>query len=530
MPDTAHMQTIESLAGALQTVIGIDHVHTDEMTRRLMSQDIWAEGGLADIVVAPGSTPQLCDALRLIHASGRAILPRGGGMSYTRGYVADAPGGVVLDLRRMNRILDISTQDMTVRVEAGATWAELLAALKPHGLRTPFWGPLSGISSTIGGGLSQNNALFGAGAYGPSADSVLSLTVVTADGTPVATGSPGHAGESGFFRHDGPDLTGLFLGDAGAFAIKAEATLRLIKAPDHEDWASFEFADRQTLAAAMSALAREGIACEVIGFDPHLAAVRLKRASLIADARALAGVVSGQKNLMSGVAEGARMAMAGRSFLARNAYSLHWVVEGRSQDGVAADMTYLKQIARTHGGAEIVNTIPKVIRSNPFTPLNNILGPEGERWVPIHGVVAHSRADACWTDIEAQFERRRADMERLGVSHGYMLTTLSTVGFLIEPVFFWPGVRYAIHEATVEPGFLKRLPAHADSPDASALVAALRAAVLDVFASHGAAHFQVGRTYPYRATRAPATFALVEGVKTLLDPHRQLNPGALGLE
>jgi FAD/FMN-containing dehydrogenase len=524
------MQTVESLAGALRALIGVDHVHTDEATRQLMSQDIWAEGGLAEMVVAPGSTAQLCETLKLIYAAGRMILPRGGGMSYTRGYVADAPGGVVLDLRRMNRILDINTCDMTVRVEAGATWAELLAALKPHGLRTPFWGPLSGISSTIGGGLSQNNALFGAGAYGPSADSVLSLTVVTADGAQVATGSPGQAGGSGFFRHDGPDLTGLFLGDAGAFAIKAEATLRLIKTPEYEDWASFEFTSRETLASAMSALAREGIACEVIGFDPHLAAVRLKRASLLADAKMLARVVSRQKNLIKGVVEGARMAMAGRNFLAKSAYCLHWVVEGRSREGVAADMTRLKQIALTHGGAEIENTIPKVIRATPFTPLNNILGPEGERWAPIHGVVAHSHAHACWTAIEAQFERRRADMDRLGVSHGYMLTTLSTVGFLIEPVFFWPGVRYAIHEATVEPAFLKRLPAHADSPDASALVVALRAAILEVFASHGAAHFQVGRTYPYRATRAPATFALVEGVKTLLDPKRQLNPGALGLE
>ena len=50
-------------------------------------------------------------------------------------------------------------------------------ALKPLGLRTPFWGPLSGLSSTIGGGLSQNNAFFGAGLYGPSVESVLSLTI-----------------------------------------------------------------------------------------------------------------------------------------------------------------------------------------------------------------------------------------------------------------------------------------------------------------------------------------------------------------
>lgn len=530
MPDTASHPAMDALARELEAIVGAAHVSTDERLRRLMSQDIWAEGGLADIVVAPSSTADLARVLAVAHKDGRVVLPRGAGMSYTKGYIQDAPGAIVLDLSRMNRVLEVSPQDMFVRVEAGATWADLHAALKPLGLRTPFWGPLSGISSTIGGGLSQNNALFGAGTYGPTADSVLSLTVVTADGQTISTGAAGQDGASPFFRHYGPDLTGLFLGDSGALAVKAEATLRLMKAPEHEDWASFEYADRASFAAAMSDLAREGLACELMGFDPQLAAVRMKRASLLADAKAVVGVVTGQKNLLKGMVEGAKIAMAGRNFLTDHAHSLHFVVEGRSREGVACDIARLKKIALDHGGKEVENTIPKVIRANPFTPLNNILGPQGERWVPIHGIVPHSRAKRCWDEIEAVFDARKAEMEALGVYCGYMTTTLSTTGFLIEPVFFWPEARNLIHNETVERDFLKRLPTHADNPAGTALVIALRAAILDIFAQHGAAHFQVGRTYPYRTTRAASTFALVEGVKALLDPKRRLNPGALGLD
>jgi len=150
----------------------------------------------------------------------------------------------------MNKILEINADDMYVTVQAGVTWQQLYAALQPLGLRTPFWGPLSGLTSTIGGGLSQNNAFFGAGTHGPSTDSVTGLTVVLADGRIVKTGTGGTKNAKPFWRQYGPDLTGLFLSDAGALAYKAEATLRLIPLPEAEDWASFEFETRDDWAHA----------------------------------------------------------------------------------------------------------------------------------------------------------------------------------------------------------------------------------------------------------------------------------------
>jgi D-lactate dehydrogenase (cytochrome) len=96
-------------------------------------------------------------------------------------------------------------------------------------------------------------------------------------------------------------------------------------------------------------------------------------------------------------------------------------------------------------------------------------------------------------------------------------------------VFFWPDARFALHESTVEPSYLARLPTLPPDPQGAALVAELRQGVLDVFQAHGATHFQIGRTYRFAQTRAPATLALLHAIKRELDPHGLMNPGVLGL-
>jgi D-lactate dehydrogenase (cytochrome) len=521
--------SIAALIDLLIQALGPEHVRTDAETLRLMRADLFGEGATPAAVAAPGSTLEAARVVSAATGLGAPVYPRGGGMSYTGGYVADQPGGVVLDLRRMNRILAVAADDRTVTVEAGATWADLLAVLKPHGLRTPFWGPLSGLSSTLGGGLSQNNAFFGAGVHGPTADSVLSVTVVTATGDVVRTGTAGAAGAKPFFRHYGPDLTGLFLGDCGALGVKTEATLRLIPAPEYEAWASFTFDTAAAWVAATAAAARAGVACDIVGFDPNLARVRMKRAGLMADAGALMKVVGAQKSLLGGIKEGAKVALAGRGFLDGADYSLHAVVEGHSWAGVEADMARLRSSVASFGGKEVENTIPKVMRAQAFGPLNSILGPEGERWAPVHGIVAHSDAQAAFKAIEAVFEARAAAFERHGVSTGYLTTIVGQTGFLIEPVFYWPDQRYALHEATVEAPFLAKLPRHQANPEAYAVVQEARQAVVQAFAGFGAAHFQVGRAYPLLATRSPEMASLLRAVKSVLDPQGLMNPGALGL-
>ena len=519
--------------------LGSETVSSDADRRELFSQDIWARGETAAAVVSPRNTDELARAVGEAHARGLTLNPRGGGMSYTRGYTPETPDTAILDLSRMDRVLEVNADDMYVVVEAGCTWKTLHETLAPLGLRTPFWGPLSGISSTIGGGLSQNNAFFGASLHGGSVQSVLALKVVLADGTVVRTGSwgtnlPDGGAAKPFYRHYGPDLTGLFLGDTGALGFKAEASLRLIPAPPHEDWASWEWplgtSGRDAWAGCLAEMTRAGLACELFGFDPNLQRVRMTRASLMADAGALRNVVTKNKaGLLKGLKEGAKVALAGRGFMDDVAYSLHWVVEGHSGAEVAAKMDTLAAIARRHGGNEIENSIPKIIRANPFTPLNNILGPQGERWVPIHGIVAVGDGPACLAEIDAMFEELRPRFDAAEVQTGYLLTSMQTQGYLIEPVFLWPEELFPIHEQTVETSVLKRVTRFKVSPETTALVEEARQNILDIFERFGAAHFQIGRTYRYAEARSEAALALLEAIKSHLDPGGRVNPGSLGL-
>ncbi|GGE86434.1 FAD-binding oxidoreductase [Niveispirillum cyanobacteriorum] len=522
---------ITGLTADISAAIGADRVSLSPERRALFSQDIWSKAPHpVDIVVTPTDTQSLAHAVRLAAAAGLAVLPRGGGMSYTGGYVGAAPPALLIDMSAMDRVLSIDPDNMRVTVEAGCTWKALHAALSPLGLRTPFWGPLSGISSTVGGGLSQQNAFFGAGLYGTTSESIIGLRVVLSDGTMLTTGARRPQDGNPFYRFYGPDLTGLFCGDCGALGIKAEITLRLMPLPAHEGYLSFSFGERDQCLAALADVVRSGIAAETCAFDPALARVRMKRASMLSDVKALGNVIAKQKSIMGGVREAARIALAGRSFIPDECWSLHLTVEGRSAAAVEADLTALRAIGRRHQGAEVENTIPKVLRAQPFTPLNNVLGPAGERWVPVHGIVAPGDAIAAQAAVEEALATMAVELTDACVTIGYMLTSMSTNSFLIEPVFFWPEAREALHEATVEPGILSRLPLQAPNPTVTALVARARKAVVTALQPFGAAHFQVGRTYPLSQDSDPAAFALLRAIKASIDPDHRINPGVLGLQ
>ena len=523
-------QLTDSLRSRLIQALGQDHVLETDAARIIASEDIWDQAKVVvDAVVTPTDSDALARAVSIIAQAGCPIAIRGGGMSYTLGYVPTKPGTITLDLSLMDQVLAVDAESMTVTVGAGCTWQTLYEHLKPLGLRTPFWGPLSGISSTIGGGISQLNALFGAGTYGTSSESVVGLKIILADGQILTTGAKRSTTNHPFYRHYGPDLTGLFCGDCGALGIKAEITLRLIQAPSVEAYGSFSFPSHADAISCLRDIARAGLACDLFGFDPALARARLKRASLAADISALGNVISHQSSLLKGITEAAKIAFAGRSFIDKGDYSVHVVCEGRNDAGVQADMDQIKRIAVSYGGRAIENTIPKVMRSMPFTPLNNILGPGGERWVPIHGIVAMADANAVIDAIQSAFAKRALEFDAHGIETGFMFTTMSTNGFLIEPVFFWPAARTDIHDKTVDAKILAHLPRFADNPAATKLVADARAEVIKIFQSFGAAHYQIGRTYPYFESLDPAAQTLLGAIKSTLDSQSKLSPGNLGL-
>lgn len=493
---------------------------TDQQECAFYAQDVFTTGPAPFAVFRPADIDELSSGVKLAAEAGLVIVPRGGGMSYTSGYVAAEAGALIVDLGRMDRILEVDETDMTVTVEAGVSWAALYDALNPRGLQTPLWGTLSGIKASVGGGMSQNGLFWGA-SRGTISATAVSMDVVLADGGVVTTGN-------GFLRPYGPDLTGLFASDSGGFGIKAHITLPLIRAAEAFSYGSFAFDAPPQFCAALSEIARAGLASESFGFDPFLQAQRMKRDSLVTDAKALVGMMKSQGGFWKGLKEGAKVVAAGRSFLDDDQFSVHLIAEGLTQSDADERMARIGRIVADRGGRAVENTIPKVLRSNPFPPVNSMVGPDGERWVPVHGIVRHSKALGVIEAITALYETHAADMDRLGVGAGYMFLTVATTGFLIEPVFYWPDALSEIHRRSVEPGHWAKLTRFPPDAEARALVEKLRSSVIDIFGAAGGMHFQIGRTYPLKRDVDPRVWHILEAMKAEVDPEGRMNPGALG--
>ena len=509
--------TLDPLAAAVPP----EALVTDPQRIAVLRHDVYSQGPEPAAVLRPRTVEELSTGVAAATRAGMAIVPRGGGMSYTGGYLGPDRPFVLVDTGALDAIVSIDETDMLVTVEAGCTWDELRRALQPKGLRAAAWGSLSGINATVGGGMSQNGVFWGM-RDGALASAATSFDVVLADGSIVSTGNP-------LMRQFGPDLTGLFAADTGALGIKARVTLRLV--PDGPGFAygSFAFDDHRQTFAAMSAIARAGLASESFGFDPFLQAQRMKRESLAKDAKSLLAMVKAQGSLVKGLKEGAKVALAGRSFLDDVPFSLHFIAERREERVAESDMTEIRRLVAEAGGREVENTIPKILRANPFPPVNSMVGPDGERWVPVHGLLPHSKLVETWEAIQALYSGRGDEMERLEVQAGAMFVGLSAQAGLIEPVFFWPDALNPLHRDAVEPDHLKKIKGFPADAASAALVGELRAAIVAIFRDRGAAHFQIARTYPLRESHDDAAWELLCAVKRHVDPQGLMNPGSLGL-
>jgi FAD/FMN-containing dehydrogenase len=516
------------LIDTLTRVLGESNVITDVATRELYSSDVYSRGKTCTCVARPGSIDELAVLVAEVTGQGYAVIPRGGGMSYTSGYTPVREKTVTIDMTRMNNVLEVNTEDMYVTVEAGVTWKQLYETLKPLGVRPPVWGTLSGIHATVGGGLSQGAMFFGSGHEGTVADTVLGITVVLADGTVIKTGAGRNT--KPFFRWYGPDLTGLFLNDTGALGIKGEISLRLVRWPETADHASFAFERYAPMVEAMAEIARQGLAAECFGFDPVLQGHRMRRESLGKDLRSLAAVARNQSGLLKGIKEGAKVISAGRGFMDDVRFSFHVSCEGRNEAAVAADIEACRKIVTRSGGREIANTIPKALHAAPFTPLNNMLGPEGQRWLPVHGHFPLSDATSAIDQTHALFSEHQSELEKYNIEWGYLLATISNNALVFEPVFFWPDQWLPLQRATVEPKHLAKLSEAPANPAATAAVERLKLALCELFMQLGATHSQIGKVYLYKNSRASETWKLLEELKDVVDPQRLMNPGSLGLD
>ena len=524
------MSDIEkNLIKVLKAAVGKDHVLTDQESLSFYSMDVYRSIETPIAVIKPGSAEELQEAVRVTTGLDVAVITRGGGASYTDAYLPATAQSIIIDTSRLNKIIEINEEDMFITVEPGVTWAEMAAALAERNLRTPFWGPFSGLKATVGGSTSQNSVSMGTSRYGGSPESVLCYDVVLASGEILKTGSSSMEKSTPFFRHYGPDLTGLFSGDAGALGIKASITLRLIKLPSHSLTCSYGFKSYDAMSQAMAAAAREESVSSNWGLDPKLQQGQLGSTSIADAFKAAFAVLRTARNPLEAILQLFKMAIAGKRFLTGYDYSAHFVVEGHSMSEVKSKLAQTRKAVSSFG-TEIANTIPTVLGAMPFMPLYPILGPQGERWVPMHGLLSFSKMQEMHNRLMDLYEEKKDAMEECSVYAGAMYMTYSTHSFLYEVALYWQDERTVYHKLYLDQEYLDMLPTYPENKEGRALVAELRASIQDIYSDLGAVHFQVGKSYPYQKGRQALASDALKSIKQSLDPKNLMNPGALGIE
>jgi FAD/FMN-containing dehydrogenase len=519
---------MNAVVSSITQLLPAEILDTDPERIALYSQDVFTIGPPIGAIVRPRCIEEVQSLVAACRERGTPVVTRGGGMSYTSGYLATAPESILIDMTSMDSIVEVNLEDRYVTVEAGCSWQKLYEHLMPLGVRTPYWGTLSGRYATVGGSVSQNSIFWGSGQQGTAADNVLSVSVVTGTAELIETGAASQINGSPFMRHFGPDLTGVFLSDCGALGIKVRITLPLVLLPGAKGFTSFAFTESGPMLRAMAQISRESLTSECFGFDPYLQHQRMKRASLAADAQQLSGVIQAETGIVNKVRQGAKVALAGRRFMDEVEWAMFTISEGRTEAEAAHQVKRIRAICGAEGGKELPDSIPRIMAANPFGPVNNMVGPEGERWLPVHGLVPHSKGEKVLAAIEAVYERNRDVLEQYAIETGYLIAVVSEQITVLEPVFFWPDALNALHKQSLEPDHLARMNQFEAVPGAREAVYQIKSEVVDLLSAEGASHFQLGKAYHYRpALKAPAE-NLFGSIKSALDPDGIMNPGVLG--
>jgi glycolate dehydrogenase FAD-linked subunit len=217
--EKANVELIERL----RRVVAPERVHTTPEDLAVFGYDgTWALRR-PDVVVSPLTAEEVSAVVRLAGEMGLPVVARGGGTGLAGGSVP-IEGGIVLNMTRMNRIIELDRPNMVAVVQPGVINATLQAEAEKLGLFYPP-DPQSLRQCTLGGNIATSAGGPRCLKYGTTKDYMLGLQVVLADGRIIRTGGKLMKIQTGY------NLTGLFTGSEGTLGVITEATLRLIPKP-----------------------------------------------------------------------------------------------------------------------------------------------------------------------------------------------------------------------------------------------------------------------------------------------------------
>jgi D-lactate dehydrogenase (cytochrome) len=226
-----------------------------------------------DAVVFCESTAEVAFVVAQAAAHGVPVIPFGVGSSL-EGHLLAVQGGVSIDLSRMDRIVRLNPEDLTVTVEAGVTREQLNREIKDTGLFFPID---PGANATIGGMAATRASGTNAVRYGTMRENVLGLTVVTASGEVIPTGTRARKSSAGY------DLTRLFVGSEGTLGVMTEITLKLYPLPEAVSAAICHFPGIAEAVEATIEIIQMGVPiarCELLDANSVRAVNRYERLSL----------------------------------------------------------------------------------------------------------------------------------------------------------------------------------------------------------------------------------------------------------
>ena len=358
---------------ALREALGEDRVRDGDSERDLHAEDLsFHPPHRPDLVVYPRSTDEVAQVLVLANEHGIPVTPFGAGTSL-EGHVIPVRGGISLDLTGLDRILDVSPENLTATVQAGVTRLTLARAAGEHGL---FFPVDPGADATLGGMAATNAAGTTTVRYGKMRANTLALEAVLADGRVIRTGSRAAKTSAGY------DLTGLLIGSEGTLAVITEVTVRLHAIPERAVALRIAFPDIESACRT---------AASIVGAGAGVTRVELMDAWIVSAVNAYSGTSYPEGPCLLVEATG-------------------------SEEVVLADLELVQAIAEAEGATEVVYERDPDARARLWKARHDAAHATAAKFPG----TKERATDVCvpLTELAGAARFARAEIDRLGLNAG----------------------------------------------------------------------------------------------------------------